>query len=1010
MTAFGPYAGGQTLDFRELADSRLFLIHGPTGSGKTTLLDAMCFALYGACSGGDRDTKQVRSDHAEPDTLTEVTFDFRLGDMEYRVYRRPEQLRPKKRGGGTAMIRPEANLHRISDDEAVTLIASQWRHVTEAVERLVGFRCDQFRQVVMLPQGEFRRLLLADSKERQAILEVLFRTELYSRIEEALKFAAKELETSRGKTKDHLDVILRQSEVESSDHLKEHLRIGQSQLDSVGEGLDRLRTQEKEARERLVHGKQVMEKLGELQAAEETFQGLQRNVKENDARRGALTAARQAETLLGVEKALALRLREADEANDKLRSLRQALSEAKAAKEMAEKRLAAEQERQEALEELRYEMTRLDAFTEKVGELSKAAQRASQAEAIAKQRNRKFESTFKTLGELKERLAEITSAKDAAEKVASRAEFLEMKRKELERACKQKEQLGALNQDRSVALKGLAEKTGLISTLDAKLSRTLQEYSALESAWFSGQAAILAQGLAPGAPCPVCGSMEHPFLAASDKPLPSEEALKIKATAVDKVRQDLEALKTRKIELEAKICRISDTEQALREDLGDFAEKAPDTLARDMKNTVRELNQALKCASEARGLAEQAQTISQAVLKAEENIVALERDKNEALLNLQQADAEANALRKDIPQELQEPDALTRVKESVRKRVQSLVAALEKARKQAEEASQDLAATQAAVRAAEDVAALAGRRSLAQRQEFAASVKEAGFRDESEFNSSKRNPVEMRRLEEQIRDFDRELTAAADRLKRAKEAAEALSQPDMERLQAEASRAAEEFQTAVRQEAALTERLKSLDACLDQYDRASKELEQLDKKYAVVGRISEVASGQNSQRTSFHRFVLAALLDDVLSAASARLQIMSNGRFYLRRATTITDRRALSGLDLEVHDTYTGTERPVSTLSGGESFLASLSLALGLADTVQAYAGGIHLDTMFVDEGFGSLDPEALDLALRALFDLQRDGRLVGIISHVPELKERLDVRLEVRGGRRGSSARFVVG
>jgi exonuclease SbcC len=178
----------------------------------------------------------------------------------------------------------------------------------------------------------------------------------------------------------------------------------------------------------------------------------------------------------------------------------------------------------------------------------------------------------------------------------------------------------------------------------------------------------------------------------------------------------------------------------------------------------------------------------------------------------------------------------------------------------------------------------------------------------------------------------------------------------------------------------------------------------------VVGRISEVASGHNPQGITFQRFVLGALLDDVLIAATERLQIMSHRRYSLQRRAERSDRRTSGGLDLEVLDSYTGMARPVSTLSGGESFLASLALALGLSDVVQAYAGGIHLDTIFVDEGFGSLDPEALDLAFRALVDLQRGGRLVGIISHVPDLRERIDTRLEIIPDRRGSTVRFVIG
>jgi exonuclease SbcC len=211
----------------------------------------------------------------------------------------------------------------------------------------------------------------------------------------------------------------------------------------------------------------------------------------------------------------------------------------------------------------------------------------------------------------------------------------------------------------------------------------------------------------------------------------------------------------------------------------------------------------------------------------------------------------------------------------------------------------------------------------------------------------------------------------------------------------------------MKRQAELDAQLKLIDTWLHGLSKLSQKLEKLEESYAIFGRLSEVANGRNNYGITFQRFVLATLLDDVLIATTERLRIMSRGRYELHRVRDRSKRP--SGLDLEVYDSYTGTTRGVATLSGGESFLASLSLALGLADVVQAYAGGIHLETIFVDEGFGSLDPEALELALRALMDLQKGKRLVGVISHVSEMKEWIPARLEITAGRRGSEARFVV-
>jgi exonuclease SbcC len=208
----------------------------------------------------------------------------------------------------------------------------------------------------------------------------------------------------------------------------------------------------------------------------------------------------------------------------------------------------------------------------------------------------------------------------------------------------------------------------------------------------------------------------------------------------------------------------------------------------------------------------------------------------------------------------------------------------------------------------------------------------------------------------------------------------------------------------------LSEQLRSVRSTLERLSELDEQLKELDAKYALLGGVARIANGQNDHKMTFQSYVLGAFLDEVLYAATQRLNIMSRGRFLLQRCKDPASGNTRGGLDLEVYDHFTSTARAVSSLSGGESFLASLALALGLADVVQSHAGGIRLETIFVDEGFGTLDPESLDLAIRALQDLQQGGRLVGIISHVTELRELIDARLEVSSGRSGSTARFVVG
>ena len=289
-------------------------------------------------------------------------------------------------------------------------------------------------------------------------------------------------------------------------------------------------------------------------------------------------------------------------------------------------------------------------------------------------------------------------------------------------------------------------------------------------------------------------------------------------------------------------------------------------------------------------------------------------------------------------------------------------------------------------------------------------MREAGFLDEAAFNKARLSDDRIEEIEKSIKAFDESMASARNRLERARQAASDAEAPNLEQLEADAKQKRNERDRIVREQGALEKEIATIRKACEAYEAAATKQAALEAEYSIVGRIAEVANGENRDRITFQRYVLATLLQDVLGAASDRLKRMSAGRFLLRRVEEHADRRTAGGLDLEVIDEYTGTSRPVSTLSGGESFLASLALALGLADVVQSYSGGIQLDTIFIDEGFGSLDPEALELVYRCLVDLQQSGRLVGIISNVPELKEQINVRLEVEQSRSGSTARFVVG
>lgn len=1012
--ALGPYPDELILDFRVLEDRTLFLIHGPTGAGKTTILDAISFALYGACSGNERDVKRIRSDHADPSFLTEVTFDFRLGSDDYRIYRRPEQQRPKKRGEGTTAVRAEAQLWKRTglrdDTDDGKPIAAQWNRVTEAVEKLLGFRSDQFGQVVMLPQGQFRKLLLVDSKERQAILEVLFQTELYRRIEEGLKQAAKDLATDLKTKTARREFILEQAGSESAEHLVHIYESVKAKAVVVRAGLKRLKIMERESQENLNRGRANLEKLDELKRSRLALLSLQERIPEFDKKKLILGDARKAAAIAGDERSLEQRQAESELADKKLKAAREALKTATIARDEAEELLAVETARQPELEETQRGSARLHELTQRVRELTEARERL----AIAKEADIRADEL---LGIAKRKVedyeGQIESGKKHLEEAKEKAGLLEtlrMKTVEAERLYNQRKKLADRKKEQTDLEKRLAETTSRLDKAEKDAAKALSEQRSLETAWMECQAAILSAGLRSGAPCPVCGSTEHPRPARSDLELPNERLLKAKAKEAERLRAVCDEVTKEKIRLETTLSGLQSAEAELLDTLGDSAGRDLAELGKELNRTTKEMTAAEEAAMRVSQLEEQLSQLNATLAEAGRKTEKALKQKVDAEAAQVKARAEVDTLLSGIPQDLQEMAALNRAKVRAAKKERQLKEAFEKASKQLAQANEKVSAGNASVEAAQDAATLAARRTITAREQLAASLSKAEFRDQDHFKASKRTYAEIQDLENGIDEFFRGLAAAADRSDRAAKNAEGLEVPDMKSLDAAAAQAKSDLEEALREAASLDKEIERIEGLTAELNKVTADLDTLEARYAVVGRIAEVAGGGNREGITFQRFVLASLLDDVLFSASDRLKIMSNGRYALQRVTVRTDRRTSFGLDLEVEDAYTGTARPVSTLSGGESFLASLSLALGLADVVQTYAGGIHLDTMFVDEGFGSLDPEALDLAFRALVDLQRNGRLVGIISHVPELRERIDTRLEVSTNRRGSQARFVVG
>lgn len=1011
MTAFGPYARTQVLDFTKLEQRNFFLIHGPTGAGKTAILDAMCYALYGDASGPQRDGRQMRSDHAELSAATEVEFDFSIGAEIYRIRRSPEQERPKKRGTGTTVMPGNATLWKRtaaeSSNEDGMVLAAGTTKVTEAVESLLGFKSEQFRQVVMLPQGEFRRLLTANSTERQQILETLFHTELYHRIELFLKDEARAIKNRIEELAGRKEWLLQESDAAALDVLEQRNERHKERLDQLTGRMNTATGAVKEARDRYTEGNRVRDLLVEQQSAAEALAELETKAAGIGEKRLELARARLALNIVPAENALASRHNDVQRARENYLMKAEEQKLAQASLENREQVMAAEKKRDPDREAVRLELARLDEFSQRVSAMEEARLAVERAGKDFAELEARYNELCESVEKISRDMEEKRKDRETAAKTASQLGVLEMSYKEAGQASEKRQVLEALHFELARVEKKHQLCRTAYDTAEQRYQQAKGELVLLQDAWHRGQAAILAGRLAAAEPCPVCGSLEHPAPARSDIELPSEEHLKERQKSLnafevrrDQMLQQFNEAEKQKLQLNGKIA-------GLEEELSDKSGVDGEVLHAEAQKARVLLEKARQAAQSLTGLDEALEK-----LKAEEKTAA-EQLKN-AADDLQQgrevlgtaratlAEREAN-----VPLELRDPGALREARQKAQRTKQQLEEALETAVKEAETAARNvasaLAETQAALERRQDAEDLFTQ----ERESFRTALNEAGFSDLQDYRSARRQPEAIKMLETDIKQFDDGVSAATDRLNRVSRAAEGLAVPDLEGLSAALAAAEAERDQVLREHEGLLKQIKQETGWLQELRKLGGLLAETERQYALLGRLAEVATGKNKYGLTFQRFVLGTLLDDVTVAATGRLKLMSRGRYHLQRTMDRSRSNAAGGLELEVFDTYTGVARGVTTLSGGETFLASLSLALGLADVVQSYAGGIYIDTIFVDEGFGTLDPEALDFALRALIDLQKGGRLVGIISHVPELKERIDTRLEVYPTKKGSSACF---
>ncbi len=998
VTAFGPFGAGQDIDFDALSAAGIFLLHGPTGAGKTSVLDAVCFALYGAVPGARQSPgASLRSDHAAVGTFTEVLLELTVAGRRLEIRRRPAQPRPKKNRKGFTTERAQSWLREY---DAATgewqALSRSHQEIGEELTQLLGMSRDQFCQVVLLPQGDFARFLRADAEARGKLLGRLFDTRRFAAVEDRLAEQRRTAEAQVRAGDERLLAVAHKTEqaagVAAADWPLPQQQPGDPGLaDAVLEWAAVARAG---ARER-----QDIADCG-LSAAESRQAAARRAL---DAERELDRLQQRYEDALRRRDALEARRPEREELRTRLERARKAEAVAPALRlrdDTEREHRAATGARDRARAELHPDLR--EAGAEQLSDLERklrqdlggleAARRAEQRhEEISRERadlDRQARADDDTLQDAAAWLSgwdtlrhdhqeRITAAQEAATRAEHLAGRLDPARRRL-RAARERDRLAV----------GTEEAADRLRTARDRANAAKERWLDLKERRLRGIAAELAANLVSGEPCAVCGSPEHPEPArAGDGHVDraAEESAYGEYTRADAARSAAER------ELAVGRESLAAAREAARAD-GPEAPEPDDPDVSELLALVEEVERDH----------EQARRVASGMHAAREALDRAEREHEKRLTAQQQA--------------VQRAAARTSGREALDREQASLEAVLEQARGGESSVARHAALLERRVQLLAEAAEASRTGDLtAQRlkdadDRLADAAYRSGFDTPRAAAAALLGDAEWRDLQHRLDAWQTESAAVADRL------AEPDTRAAADRDPADVGSARAAYDTA---EQALRDAASALDAarerCAD-LARLSRQavaevlrLGPLREEYDRVARLAGLTAGtsaDNERKMRLESYVLAARLEQVAAAATARLQRMSAGRYTLVHSDARTGGKR-AGLGLHVVDAWTGSERDTATLSGGETFFASLALALGLADVVTDEAGGVRLDTLFIDEGFGSLDEQTLDEVIDVLDSLRERDRSVGIVSHVADLRRRIPTQLEVVKARHGSTVRL---
>ena len=876
ISAFGPYKNCIDIDFEKLGESGIFLITGDTGAGKTTIFDSISFALFGEVSGSNRPVPSVRSDFADNDTETFVELEFTHKNKKYKIRRNPAYERTKKRGEGTTKTSADASLEY--DDKVI----SGTKNVDIKIEEILGINSKQFKQISMLAQGEFLKILFAESKDRTEIFRRIFDTDIYNQIAKRLA----------DKTR------IAKAELEQ---LKDYFAINSSNI-VWKDGIQSV--QPKDVNELFIQ--EILEKLQqEIKINSEQFEKCQEQI------------SKQSDENSKMEKEITAQ----KDKNDKIDRCQKLQEEQKVLQEKQEDIKQKEiliQKSQEIINKILPKEDKKKELEKEISQKQKVLQDISEKIELGKKKEEKFKQILELIEIIKVQFQKYSELKDGKTE-------LEDKIKKLQVIIKEQE-------NKKIASEN-AQK------LEAEWEKLSTEVLEKEKEFFKEQAGILAEKLKENEPCPVCGSLHHPNLA-------------IKSTSV-LTKEELDNLKEKE-------------------------EKSRKTLT-DATNKVTEINSKIETLIKEFGEKPDVELYNKKYAEISEELEKAYNQLNDNYKKIMLKDIVIESFEYDIFKE-----KITNKISKEREEFLKLQTQQEENKKQIDELLQKKEKAQ---------------------NDYQNTLKELGFENEEQYKKSVLNNLQIEIFSKEIEKYKTDVTINATKLEEIQKEIKGFEKVDLTAKIQEFNNKKQELENMRRQQMEYHRIFENNNRILVDLQTNSKKLDTKIKEFTMVEDLSKIANGTvyGKRRIEFEQFVQASYFDMVIIEANKRLLKMTDNRFLLVRKESSERVSDKIGLELEVIDNYNGKRRDVKSLSGGEAFKAALSLALGLSDVIQSYSGGIVVDTMFIDEGFGSLDTESREQAINTLNQLTDNHKLIGIISHVTELKERIDKKIIVTKSTGGS-------